>query len=87
MNENFNYICTYVCIICVVRSLYGLFVSMCTMHISLSCVYRVFGLERFPFEEWLLVDLDFSLLNISLCNDSQYTTWVPTDEVLWSVKL
>ena len=45
------------------------------------CVYRVFGFEKFPFKEWLLVDLDFSMLNISLCNDSQYTTWVPTDEV------
>ena len=48
----------------------------------MSYVYRVFGFEEFPFKEWLLVDLDFSLLNISLCNDSQYTTWVPTDEVL-----
>ena len=52
-----------------------------TIFIVMCCVYRVFGLETFPFKEWLLVDLDFSMLNISLCNDSQYTTWVPTDEV------
>ena len=50
----------------------------------LYCVYytfRAFGLERFPFKEWILVDLDFSQLNISMCNASQYATWVPTDEV------
>ena len=51
----------------------------------LYCVYyntfRAFGLEKFPFKEWILVDLDFSQLNISMCNASQYTTWVPTDEV------
>ena len=43
--------------------------------------FRAFGLEKFPFKEWILVDLDFSQLNIPVCNESQYTTWIPTDEV------
>ena len=65
---DYLYVCVYVCIY---HYIY------CHTY-----VYRVFGLKTFPFKEWFLVNLDFSLLNISLCNDNQYTTWVPTDEVL-----
>jgi len=48
---------------------------------------RAFGLEGFPFNEWLIVDLDFSALGIRQCartdniNTTDYTEWVPTDEV------
>ena len=31
--------------------------------------------------EWLVIDLDFTVLNISNCNASDYYQWRPTDEV------
>ena len=54
-----------------------------TLHVIL---YRAFGLESYPFQEWLVVDLDFSQLGIPQCvrtndNSTDYTEWVPTDEV------
>jgi len=54
-----------------------------TAHVIL---YRVFGLEGFPFKEWLIVDLNFTQLGIPQCvrsddNSTDYTEWVPTDEV------
>ena len=48
---------------------------------------RAFGLESFPFKEWLVVDLDFSALGIRQCartdniDITDYTELVPTDEV------
>ena len=58
-------------------------VPTATAHVIL---YRAFGLEGFPFNEWLIVDLDFSLLGIPQCvrsddNSTDYTEWVPNNEV------
>ena len=31
--------------------------------------------------EWLVIDLDFTTLNLSECGPSDYYQWSPTDEV------
>ena len=41
---------------------------------STVCVSRAFGLETFPFQEWLIVDLDFSQLGVRTDdNSTDYT--------------
>ena len=59
---------------------------MCMNSAAHDNLCRAFGLESFPFEQWLIVDLDFSVLGIPQCvrtndNTTDYMEWVPTDEV------
>lgn len=44
--------------------------------------HRVFGYTGGRFREWLVIDLNFSIVVPTLCTTDDFFNWIPTDEVL-----
>lgn len=44
--------------------------------------HRVFGYTGGRFQEWLVIDLNFSIVVPTLCTTDDFFNWIPTDEVL-----
>lgn len=49
-----------------------------SQHVTIFGYYPTVSYSTF---EWLVIDLDFTTLNLSQCNASDYYQWDPTDEV------
>lgn len=46
-----------------------------------ASVFGYHPLHSFSEFQWLVIDLDFTVLNLSNCSSNDYYQWSPTDEV------
>ena len=50
------------------------------MYVCITC--RLYGHDLYPYTQYRVINLNMSQLNIRQCdNDTDYITWIPTDEV------